>query len=265
MRDKICFLKKYYGGDCLHSSNLNSGSQTQPDVDKERSLPKLPEEVDIEVPLVYYQRRLPEGEPKYVRNATAAEVLDFEKASPVKSIGEVESFPVIDETISKDGTTKLVNHSTYNKAATAYNKVKGTPLKVNAALTALDAANFYYEHQDEFDNVVDFAQAYGSEIVDGAVATAETAYEALKEGDLPTLAVTGASLVGIPVVTRTIDNVADSLGIEGVNTTDATVDAISSASTALKETYDAGRPTDNPFLVSNPVSSLITGFIKRWF
>lgn len=267
MVSKICFLKNYYGGDCLHSYKPNPGSKAQSGSDDENHdwVPNLPDKFDVEVPLVYYQRRIPEGNPRIVREATPKEVLDLESASQIKSIGEVEPFEVIDEKITRSGDTKIVNHSAYNKAAHAYNEFKGAPLKVNAALTALDAANFYLEHKDEFDNVVDFASAYGQEIVEGTVAAAQAAAEYAAQGDIPNLAVTGASIIGVPVVTRTIDNVADVLGVEGVNTTDATMDAIHSATGVLQDMYNEGRPSENPFVVPNPITAIVSGFIKRWF
>jgi len=166
---------------------------------------------------------LPKASPSYVKTEEiTTRPMSAGTEPAVGNEVKTEVAKVVD--LQPDGSLK--DHSKYNKVADTVNKAKSLSFKGNAAMVGLDAANFAYEHWDEFDNVLDFATAYGQDIVDSTTKVAEHLYDAAVAGDIPELIVTGVNLTPVPVVTRTIDNVGDILGLD-LHTTDTFQDVVS--------------------------------------
>jgi hypothetical protein len=109
---------------------------------------------------------------------------------------------------------------TKNKIDVTNDTVKGISKGVkatNAALIAIDAANFYLENRDEIDSVSEFVQEYGESIVQAVEDTAGEAVDALIDADLVRLGtIVVDNVVPVTFAGRFADNVADVLADEGV-------------------------------------------------
>lgn len=199
-------------------------------------IPPTPTPIDPEIDIPLYStvktheykvddqgRVLKDGEPvsldstpRSVRSELAAEVraagqsqvtgdaVDLTPHTTVRAYGVETEVP---KTVHD--TTKLTT------TATKVGKVSG------GALAVLDIGNTIYENRDDLSQVVTVIENIPSQVVDDAAAV----YEAVKEADLVTLGDVAYSYTPIPVVTRTVDNLAGMAGVS-LNTTEIVQDVV---------------------------------------
>jgi hypothetical protein len=91
-------------------------------------------------------------------------------------------------------------------------------LRANAALIGLDLANDLYEHADEIKEAADLVPYLVNYVGEYADEVAGYLITVLENGDYSNVLPTAAGILGVPLATRTVDNLASLMNIEGVHT-----------------------------------------------
>lgn len=107
-----------------------------------------------------------------------------------------------------------VKPTTTEKIHNTTSRINKGALKANALLLGVDLANDIYEHADEIREAADlipYLADYAGRYADDVAGFLMTV---LEHGDYSNLLPTISSILGVPLAARTIDNVADLLGIE---------------------------------------------------
>lgn len=162
---------------------------------------------------------------------------------------QVKSFPF--------QSKETVVSPTTAKGTSSTEKVVKAAKAGNAALVGLDLANTLYENRDNIHDVSDAVKVVSDlvqNIPNQVVEDAKAVANAIASGNLVTVGNIALDYTPVPVITRTVDNVANALGYQ-TNVTKSTKEAVKTVSEAVQNTAKSAVST----------AKSVVDRITRWF